>query len=44
MLPILQFQAYLSLLDKLDALEETLEILQDEELMFTFRKSVAALE
>jgi antitoxin YefM len=41
---ILSFQAYQSLLDKLDALEETLEILQDEELMVSFRKSVAALE
>jgi hypothetical protein len=44
LLSILLFQTYLSLLDKRDALEETLAILQDEELMVSFRKSVAALE
>ena len=31
-------------LEKLDALEETLEILHDEELMASFREGVEALE
>ena len=48
---ILPFNTYKSLLEQLDtalekleALEETLEILQDEELMASFREGVEALE
>src|SRR5712691_13299487 len=48
---ILPFNTYRSLLEqldtaleKLDALEETLEILHDEELMASFREGVEALE
>mgnify|MGYP001260954838 CR=1 FL=1 len=40
---ILPFNTYKSLLEKLESLEETLEILQDEELMFAFREGVEAL-
>src|SRR5213080_3050628 len=41
---ILPFNTYRSALEKLDALEETLEILHDEELMASFREGVEALE
>ena len=48
---ILPFTKYQSLLEQLDtlvekveALEETLEILQDEDLMAAFRESIEALE
>lgn len=41
---ILPFNTYRSLLETIEALQETLEILQDEELMTTFRESVKALQ
>jgi PHD/YefM family antitoxin component YafN of YafNO toxin-antitoxin module len=41
---ILPYNTYKSLLEAIDALLETLEILKDEELMATFRKSVEALK
>ena len=41
---ILPFNTYKSLLETIEALQETLEILQDEELMTTFRQSVKALQ
>jgi prevent-host-death family protein len=41
---ILPFNTYKSLLETIEALQETLEILQDEELMTTFRESVKALQ
>jgi len=41
---ILPFNTYKSLLETLEALEETMEIMQDEELMTAFREGVKALE
>lgn len=41
---ILPFNKYRSLLETIDSLIETLEILQDEELMAAFRESVKALQ
>ncbi|HLH60818.1 MAG TPA: type II toxin-antitoxin system Phd/YefM family antitoxin [Ktedonobacteraceae bacterium] len=41
---ILPFKTYKSLLETIDSLIETLEILQDEELMAAFRESVKALQ
>jgi len=41
---ILPFNTYKSLLETIDSLIETLEILQDEELMAAFRESVKALQ
>ncbi|HZU66097.1 MAG TPA: type II toxin-antitoxin system Phd/YefM family antitoxin [Ktedonobacteraceae bacterium] len=41
---ILPFKTYKSLLETIDSLIETLEILQDEELMAAFRESVRALQ
>lgn len=41
---ILPFNTYKSLLETVDSLIETLEILQDEELMAAFRESVKALQ
>ena len=41
---ILPYGVYQSLLEKLGSLEETLEIMQDEELMASFREGVEALE
>lgn len=40
---ILPYNTYRSLLDTIDSLLETIEILQDEELMTTFRESVEAI-
>ena len=41
---ILPYATYKSLLEAIDALLETLEILKDEELMAAFRESVEALK
>ena len=41
---ILPYDTYKSLLEAIDALLETLEILKDEELMAAFRESVEALK
>src|SRR5438876_8670132 len=41
---ILPYNTYKSLLEAIDALLETLEILKDEELMATFRESIEALK
>ena len=41
---ILPYNTYKSLLEAIDALLETLEILKDEELMAAFRESVEALK
>lgn len=41
---ILPFAAYKELLEKVEALQETLEVMQDEELMAVFRESVKALQ
>lgn len=41
---IVPYTEYKALLEKLDSLLETMEIMQDEELMAAFRESVAALE
>lgn len=43
-LAILPFEFYQQLLEKMEALEETLEIMQDEEFMQAFREGVSALE
>ncbi len=40
---ILPFEGYKELLGKIDALQETIEVLQDQELMNVFRESVEAL-
>ncbi len=40
---ILAYDTYRSLLETIDSLLETIEILHDEELMATFRESVEAL-
>ena len=40
----LPYNTYKSLLETVDSLLETIEILQDEELMAAFRKSVKALQ
>lgn len=40
---ILPYDSYRSLLETIDSLLETIEILQDEELMTTFRQSVEAI-
>jgi antitoxin YefM len=41
---ILPYNTYKSLLEAIEALQETLEILKDEELMATFRESIKALK
>jgi antitoxin YefM len=41
---ILPFEAYQELLEKIEALQETLEVIQDEELMTAFREGVKALQ
>ena len=41
---ILPYDTYKSLLETVDSLLETIEILQDEELMTAFRESVKALQ
>ncbi len=41
---ILPYSTYKSLLETVDSLLETIEILQDEELMTAFRESVKALQ
>lgn len=41
---ILPFNTYKSLLEIIEALQETLEVLHDEELMAAFRESVKALQ
>jgi len=41
---ILPYNTYKSLLETLEALQETLEIMQDEELMAAFREGVKALQ
>lgn len=41
---ILPYNTYKSLLETVDSLLETIEILQDEELMATFRESIEALK
>jgi len=41
---ILPYNTYKSLLEMVDSLLETIEILQDEELMTAFRESVKALQ
>ncbi len=41
---ILPYSTYKSLLETVDSLLETIEILQDEELMATFRESIEALK
>src|SRR6266704_1151486 len=41
---ILPYNTYKSLLETVDSLIETIEILQDEELMSAFRESVKALQ
>ncbi len=43
-MPLLPYNTYRSLLETIAALQETLEILQDEELMTAFRESVKALQ
>ncbi len=43
-LAILPFDLYQELLEKLEAFEETLEVMQDEELMQAFREGVEALQ
>jgi len=43
-LAILPFNTYKSLLEIIEVLQETLEILQDEKLMTAFRESVKALQ
>ncbi len=40
---ILPFESYKELLEKIEALQETIEVLQDQELMKVFRESVEAL-
>jgi prevent-host-death family protein len=40
---ILPYDSYRSLLETIDSLLETIEILQDKELMTTFRESVEAI-
>ncbi len=41
---ILPYDTYKSLLEALEALQETLEVLHDEELMAAFREGVKALQ
>ena len=41
---ILPYDVYQSLLDNLESLEETLEIMQDEELMAALREGIEAME
>lgn len=41
---ILPYNTYKSLLEAIEALQETIEILQDEDLMSAFRESVEALQ
>ena len=41
---ILPYDSYKSLLETIDSLLETIEIIQDEELMAAFRESVKALQ
>jgi len=41
---ILPYKTYKSLLEAIEALQETIEILQDEDLMSAFRESVEALQ
>jgi prevent-host-death family protein len=41
---ILPYNTYKSLLEAIEALQETIEILQDEDLMAAFRESVEALQ
>ena len=41
---ILPYNTYKSLLEAIEALQETIEILQDKELMAEFRESVEALK
>jgi len=41
---ILPFKTYKTLLETIDSLLETIEILQDDELMATFRQSVKELQ
>src|SRR6266568_3908179 len=41
---ILPFNTYKSLLETLEALEETMEIMQDEELMTAFREGVRTIK
>ncbi|GAC1390483.1 MAG: hypothetical protein NVS4B11_22530 [Ktedonobacteraceae bacterium] len=41
---ILPFDSYKELLEKIEALQETIEVMQDEELMKVFRESVKALQ
>lgn len=41
---ILPYNTYKSLLETIDSLLETIEVLQDEELMAAFRESVKALQ
>jgi antitoxin YefM len=41
---ILPYKEYRELVEKIDSLLETLEIMQDEELMAAFREGVKALE
>ena len=42
-LAILPFERYKELLEKIDALQETIKVLQDKELMNVFHESVEAL-
>jgi len=41
---ILPYDVYQSLLEKLESLQETLEIMQDEELMASLREGIEAME
>lgn len=41
---ILPFDTYRELLEKIEALQETIEVMQDENLMKVFRESVKALQ
>jgi prevent-host-death family protein len=41
---LLPFTLYQELLEKIEALQETLEVMQDEELMAAFREGVKALQ
>ncbi len=41
---ILPFSAYQALLETIEALQETLEVIQDEDLMAAFREGVKALQ
>ena len=41
---ILSFNDYQSLIEQIESLTETIEILQDKELMAAFREGIAALE